>query len=152
VYPTGDEIVRIARTLDAPPWTFTTAVPAEPAGDAFALDRTALRYRAALSKLPADAAGERCIFLVRLSEGTARCGLGESRPRPCHTLPTTGCTCGAWSPGDVDSASLAAESRSRSEYASFVTAWNAYVGAAGAELFAYPDFCRFLLERYAAAR
>jgi Fe-S-cluster containining protein len=167
VYLTGDEIVRVARTLDAPPWSFTMAVPAVPAVDAFALDHTAQRYRAALTKLPADDAGERCIFLLRLSEGTARCGLGESRPAPCRTFPVElhegalrvsaeGCTCRAWSLDDVDPeaerASLLAESRARDEYAGFVRNWNAYVAAAGTERFAYPDFCRFLLDQYAAAR
>jgi hypothetical protein len=167
VYLTGDEIVRIARTLDAPPWTFTMAVPAEAAGDAFALDHSALRYRAALTKLPPDAAGERCIFLLRLSEGTARCGLGASRPMPCLTFPVElhedtlrisadGCTCRTWSLADVDAESdralLLAESRSRDEYAGFVRNWNAYVDAAGTESFTYPDFCRFLLDQYAVAR
>jgi Fe-S-cluster containining protein len=167
VYLAGDEIVRVARTLDAPPWTFTMAVPSEPADDAFALDHTDLRYRAALTKLPPDAAGERCIFLLRLSEGTARCGLGESRPMPCRTFPVEmhedtlrisaeGCTCRTWSLNDVDPeadrALLLAESRSRTGYAGFVRSWNAYVGAAGTELFTYQDFCRFLLDQYAAVR
>jgi hypothetical protein len=148
VYPTGDEIVRIARTLDAPPWTFTMAVPARAADDAFALDTSELRYRAALTKLPAHIAGEHCIFLLRLSEGTPRCGLGEGRPAPCHTLPAAGCTCRDRPANDagVD------ESRSREEYAGVVRTWNAYVEGAGIERFAFEDFCRFLLDRYAVAR
>jgi Fe-S-cluster containining protein len=168
VYLTGDEIVRVARTLDAPPWAFTIAVPtADPADDAFALDHSALRYRAALTKLPDGAERERCIFLLRLSEGTARCGLGESRPTPCRTFPTelhegtlrvssAGCTCRTWSLDDIDPdadrALLLADSRARAEYAGFVHNWNAYVAAVETEGFSYPDFCRFLLDQYAAAR
>jgi len=147
VYLTGDEIVRIARTLDAPPWTFTTAVPVPAADDAFALDTTEVRYRAALTKLPARIAAEHCIFLLRLSEGTPRCGLGESRPTPCHALPTGGCTCREW-PANA----AVPETQSRDEYAGFVRTWNAYVDGAGIESFVFEDFCRFLLDRYAAAR
>lgn len=167
VYLTGDEIVRVARTLDAPPWTFTIAVPAAGvAGDAFALDRSALRYRAALTKLPDGAERERCIFLLRLADGTARCGLGGSRPAPCRSFPVElhegalrvsaeGCTCRSWSLEDIDPESdralLLAESNARAEYAGLVANWNAHVAAtAGAESFSYPDFCRFLLAQYAA--
>lgn len=167
VYLTGDEIVRVARTLDAPPWTFSMAVPAEAVPDAFALDHSALRYRAALTKLPDGDGRERCIFLFRLSEGTARCGLGESRPTPCRTFPVElhedalrvsaeGCTCRTWSLDDIDPeadrALLQIESRAREAYAGTVRNWNAYVAAAETESFAYPDFCRFLLDQYTAAR
>lgn len=169
VYLTGDEIVRVARTLDAPPWAFTIAVPSTaPADDAFALDGSALRYRAALTKLPDGGARERCIFLLRLEDGTARCGLGESRPAPCRSFPAelhegalrvsaAGCTCHDWSLEDIDAendrALLQAEARARSEYGRLVANWNAYVEAtAGGERFAYADFCRFLLDQYAGAR
>jgi len=167
VYLTGDEIVRVARTLDAPPWTFTIAVPtADERDDAFALDRSARRYRAALTKLPEEGAPERCIFLLRLSDGTARCGLGEARPAPCRSFPVElhegalrvsadGCTCHRWSLDDVDPeadrALLLAESGARTVYARLVANWNAHVaGAAGPEeTYDYADFCRFLLDQYA---
>jgi Fe-S-cluster containining protein len=169
VYLTGDEIVRVARTLDTPPWTFTIAVPtADAADDAFALDHSTLRYRAALTKLPDGAERERCIFLLRLSDGTARCGLGESRPAPCRSFPSelhegelrvsaAGCTCRDWSLDDIDVESdralLLAESHARAEYAGLVRNWNAHVAAATvSEPFAYQDFCRFLLDQYALAR
>lgn len=168
MYVTGDEIVRVARTLDAPPWAFTIAVPTtEAAEDAFALDRSTLRYRAALTKLPYGER-ERCIFLLRLAEGTARCGLGESRPAPCRSFPAelhqgalrvsaAGCTCHDWSLDDIDLENdrelLLAESAARAEYARLVGNWNAHVAAAaGTEPFAYADFCRFLLDQYAGAR
>jgi Fe-S-cluster containining protein len=144
VYLSGDEIVRIARTLDTPPWTFTTALPALPGDDAFALDDTADRYRAALTKLPAGRAGESCIFLLRLSEGTARCGLGESRPAPCRAYPAEGCTCSARSTEN------AVPETGRDEYARIVRTWNAYVNGAGIKRFSFTDFCRFLLDQYAA--
>lgn len=167
MYLTGDEIARVARTLDAPPWTFTIAVPSpDPADDAFVLDRSAQRYRAALTKLPDGAERERCIFLLRLSDGTARCGLGEARPTPCRSFPVelhdgglrvsaAGCTCRTWSLDDVDAkaerALLVADSQARTAYAGVVHDWNAYVAAtAGDDRFTYPDFCRFLLDRYAA--
>ncbi|MGA2393728.1 MAG: hypothetical protein ABSH03_10305 [Candidatus Lustribacter sp.] len=169
MYLTGGEIVRVARMLDTPPWTFTIAVPAaDPADDAFALDRSTLRYRAALTKLPDGDARERCIFLLRLADGTARCGLGESRPAPCRSFPTelhdgalrvsaAGCTCRTWSLDDIDPegdrALLLDEARARADYAGLVRNWNAHVtAAAGSERFAYADFCRFLLDQYSRVR
>lgn len=167
VYLTGDEIVRIARMLGASPWAFTIAVPSESAPDAFALDRSPQRYRAALTKLPDDAERERCIFLLRLSDGTARCGLGESRPTPCRTFPVElhegslrvfadGCTCRSWSLEDVDAeaerALLQDDARARDVYAGLVRNWNAYVEATEIEGLSYPDYCRFLLDQYVSAR
>jgi len=167
VYLTGDEIVRVARTLDAPPWAFTIAVPSEASPDAFALDHSALRYRAALTKLPDGTDRERCIFLLRLSDGTARCGLGDSRPTPCRTFPVElhdgavrvsaeGCTCRTWSLEDIDAeadrALLQDDACARDVYAGFVGNWNAYVAATEIESFSYPDFCRFLLDQYGGAR
>jgi Fe-S-cluster containining protein len=74
------DAARIARLLDVPLHTFATQ-----------------RERITLAKRPDGAGGgERCIFLLRLGDGTPRCGLGESRPAPCRTFPHDGCTCGEY--------------------------------------------------------
>ena len=166
VYLTGDDLVRLARTLDAPPWTFTVALAtAMPADDAFALDATSTRYRVALARLPEQESRERCIFLLRVGDGSARCGLGDARPMPCHTFSTelddatvrvsaAGCTCHEWSLDDVDleaeRALLLAEREAGRNYALLVAGWNAFVTARPlAEPYAYADFCRFILTQYA---
>jgi hypothetical protein len=152
--------------LDAPPWTFTVALEtAKPADDAFALDASSMRYRAALARLPEQGSRERCIFLLRLSDGSARCSLGDARPMPCHTFSTelhdatvrvsaAGCTCHAWSLDDVDvdaeRALLLVECEAGRNYALLVAGWNAYVAARPlAEPYTYADFCRFILTQYA---
>ena len=158
--------MRLAQTLDAPPWTFTVAVAtAMPADDAFALDATPARYRAALALLPEQGQRESCIFLLHVSDGTARCSLGDARPMPCHTFSTelhdatvrvsdAGCTCHEWSLDDVDidaeRALLHVEREAGRNYALLVAGWNAYVAARPlAEPYAYADFCRFILTQYA---
>jgi Fe-S-cluster containining protein len=165
VFLTGDDLVRLARTIDAPPWTFTVAVATEtPAGDAFALDATATRYRAALARLPEQASRERCIFLLRLDGGAARCGLGDARPMPCHTFASelhddtvrvsaAGCTCRIWSLDDVDveaeRALLLVERDAARNYALLVAGWNAFVATRPpTDPYAYADFCRFIMAQY----
>jgi Fe-S-cluster containining protein len=158
--------VRLARTLDAPPWTFTVALAtATPADDAFALDATSTRYRAALARLPEQGSRERCIFLLRVSDNSARCGLGDARPMPCHTFPSelhddtvrvsaAGCTCRAWSLDDLDvdaeRALLLVEREAGRNYGLLVAGWNAFVASRPlAEPYAYADFCRFIMAQYA---
>jgi Fe-S-cluster containining protein len=158
--------VRLARTVDAPPWTFTVALATEaPADDAFALDATSTRYRAALARLPEQDSRERCIFLLRLDGGPARCGLGDGRPMPCHTFASelhddalrvsaAGCTCHAWSLEDVDvdaeRALLLVEREAGRNYALLVAGWNAFVASRPlTDSYAYADFCRFIMAQYA---
>jgi Fe-S-cluster containining protein len=167
VYVTGDDVVRIARTLSVPAWTFTAAMPSEATlPDAFALDGSGNRHRLALVRTQLET-GTRpfCTFLVRATGGAARCGLGEGRPAPCRTFPSTlvdgairfdhaGCTCD-WSAvvadEDADRELIFAEERAREKYARIVGAWNDYVGgfAATVEL-THRDFCRYLMDAYSA--
>jgi hypothetical protein len=158
--------VRLARTLDAPPWTFTVALAAAtPGDDAFALDATSTRYRAALARIPEQEPRRRCIFLLRVSDGSARCGLGDARPIPCHAFPSelhddtlrvsaAGCTCQAWSLDDVDAgadrALLVLERDAGRNYALLVAGWNAFVASRPLdEPYSYADFCRFIMAQYA---
>jgi Fe-S-cluster containining protein len=166
VFITGDDLTRIARTLSVPPWTFTAALPCGPDDfGAFALDTSDRRYRAALVRLQLEEGSKPfCTFLIRASDGAARCGLGAGRPATCRSFPaqlvdgaiqfaTEGCTCD-WShvtPDAGDQQLLRAEEQARERYTHFVATWNEYVANLNrpAEL-AYPDFCRFLLDTYSA--
>jgi Fe-S-cluster containining protein len=167
VFPTGLDIWRIATTLRVPPWAFTTLVPAEEgAPDGLVLDRSGQHFRVALAKVPAE--GEKlspCVFLMHFPDGTARCGLGNLRPSPCHSFPSRlidkvlylvndgGCTCRKWLLSEVDieeeTAVVMAEKHAREAYYKVVANWNEYVRrATGDEGFSYPDFCRYLLDIY----
>src|SRR5215203_5179051 len=164
VFPTGLDIWRIATTLRVPPWAFTTLVPAEEgAPDGLVLGRSGQHFRVALAKVPAK--GKKlspCVFLMRLTDGTARCGLGELRPSPCHSFPSLlidsvlclmndgGCTCRKWSLSEMDigeeTAVVMAEKHAREVYYEVVANWNEYVRQATRdESFSYRDFCRYLL-------
>jgi Fe-S-cluster containining protein len=165
VYVTGDDVVRIARTLAVPAWTFTAAMPNEEARpDAFALDHSGSRHRLALvrTRLQPDTRPF-CTFLVRATDGAARCGLGEGRPAPCRSFPANeidgairfenaGCTCdwsGVTADESADRALLSAEGQAREKYGQIVAAWNDYVGrfADPFEL-THRDFCRYLMDAY----
>jgi len=167
VYPTGADIWRIASALQIVPWEFTEPVPAEKdAPDGFMLDATGVRFRPALQKQPSQGPNPApCAFLLRLEDGTARCGLGDLRPASCHTFPSFlindtvclkndgGCTCRRWTLADVDideeRNALLAEAREREEYTNVVRDWNGFVQTAPqGETFDYADFCRYLLDAY----
>lgn len=174
VYPTGDDLARIARTIAVPPWTFTATVPCQPNDvGAFALDNTTSRYRLALVRtaISSDESAEpspsaersaSCTFLVRAADGAARCGLGPGRPASCRSFPaqlidgriafeTSGCTCD-WSqvsPAQTDADLLRAEEQARKTYTEIIASWNDYVGrmADGAKV-THQDFCRYLMDAY----
>lgn len=164
VYLTGDDVARIARTLAVPAWSFTVALPSEPeAIGAFALDASPARHRLALVRTrlaPEDA--PYCTFLVRASDGAARCGLGVGRPAPCRSFPaqmvdesivfeSSGCTCD-WShvrPDDADIELLRAEESARNVYASVIATWDDYVSRLAPETtLTHRDFCRYLMDAY----
>jgi hypothetical protein len=166
VYPTGADIYRIATTLAVPPWHFTVASPADVSDDnAFALDKSGARYRAALAKAPGSHPEPRpCTFLIRAADDAARCGLGDLRPGPCKSFPSSlvdgevrlahgVCSCREWSLADVDQRIekelLLQELRDRRAYADVVASWNAFVASDECEQFEYADFCRYMLDAYA---
>ena len=164
VIVTGADVRRIAGTLDADPWNFTVVSVAEPgAPDAFQLARGGRRYQMALAKRPEweDA----CVFLWKLNDGHAQCGLGALRPGACRAYPafvvdgmlcadSSACTCRRWSVLDLDGEAdrvligeLAAE---QAAYASIVAQWNAALPEAPAQR-TYEEFCRFVMDAYAPA-
>jgi len=166
VYPTGFDIWRISQELQVAPWTFTRAVAAEAAPDAFALDGSERRFRLALQKVTKGSRGlAPCVFLLRLNGGTARCGLGEMRPAPCQSFPSLmvdgrvyvrndgGCSCRTWSLAEIDvqreSDLLASEQKAQETYCRVIANWNQFaVRYPSDSALDYRDFCRFLLDIY----
>lgn len=168
VIPSGRDVWRIARALDTPPWSFLVYFETDaPRRDAFALDRSARRFRLALAKQPTRRTKRAppCIFLLRTRTGHHRCGLGELRPMVCRTFPAeriggvlclrrdSGCTCRDWVLADVDiaeeTALIAARQADAEEYCAVVARWNARVAAAPVEArFDFVAYCQFVLEAY----
>jgi len=171
VAPTGRDLWRLAETLDVPIWAFTvyTDAPAD-AADAFALDTSDRRFRVVLAKRPDEELGEQesapCVFLWRLRDGHAQCGLGGLRPMVCQTYPSilqdgllcmgesSGCSCHAWAlshlDGEQETRLLERLAGERAEYAAVLRAWNAriaqtFVGRAPD----YVEFCDYLTAAYA---
>jgi Fe-S-cluster containining protein len=168
VIPTGQDIWRIARTLDTPPWSFLIYFHSpQPRRDAFHLDHSGRQFRVALAKgktrrkkTPAP-----CIFLLRTRDGSHRCGLGDLRPGVCRTFPSevvegvvctrpdSGCACREWTLLDVDVAeeleALAERQEDVDAYCGVVSAWNAQVAAAPTNTsFDFLEFCEFVLAAY----
>jgi Fe-S-cluster containining protein len=166
VVPSGRDVWRIARALDAPPWSFLVYFRApHPRPDAFLLTPDGPPFQLLLAK----GRGRRtkqprpCIFLMRTRRGHHRCGLGDLRPRVCQSFPVTlagdllciqphtGCTCRAWALPDVDlaeeAAVVAARQEEAAEYQAVVAHWNAWVRESGAEA-DFLDFCSFVLSAY----
>jgi hypothetical protein len=162
----GDDVARIARTMALEPWTFTVAIAApDDADDGFLLAAAGPRLRLALARVSfeADGRGAQCAFLASLSDGSARCGLGELRPAACLTFPArvdggavvldaAGCSCD-WSGVPLEDPelerNLAAMAEARERYAGVVGRWNAFVRASSfAEPLEVRDFGRFLLDAY----
>jgi Fe-S-cluster containining protein len=168
VVPTGRDVWRIARALDAPPWTFLTYFPSRGARrDAFALDRSGDTFRLALAKGRSrrTKSPPPCIFLMRTRAGYHRCGLGDLRPGACRAFPVeavegvlclrpdAGCTCRQWSLADVEIAEewplIAALQEEGEEYCRVVARWNERVRAAPEDAeFGFRDYCAYLLEAY----
>lgn len=158
VFLTGEDVVRIARSLHVTPWTFTVPIDAPlDADDAFALDTSERRFRLALGR--AFLGNEtHCAFLLDLPSGSSRCGLGELRPMACVAFPRAGggenCACDWTGVALDDAASDAALARlddERARYAQVVAAWNAFV-VAGGDAVEHRDFCRFVLHAYGEER
>ena len=168
VIPSGRDIWRISRTLEAPPWTFLVYF-ASPAlrRDAFLLTPGGPPFRLALAKAPnrRSKTPPPCIFLLRTRQGHHRCGLGDGRPAVCRSFPSalvdgvltlqggTDCTCRHWGLPDVDIAEEMAcvqiQQADVAEYCTVVAAWNTRVTAAPPEtVFTFFDYCEALLVAY----
>jgi Fe-S-cluster containining protein len=166
VVPTGRDVWRISRQLDAPPWSFLRYFAAPtPRGDAFALDGAGPRYRLVLAKGPSRRRVPPCVFLLRTRRGQHRCALGPLRPMACRAFPSEvvggalcvgggGCTCRVWNLADLDvaeeTAAVIAREVEAEEYRAVVGAWNARVAARVADGggVGFVDYCTYLLETY----
>jgi Fe-S-cluster containining protein len=166
VIPTGRDVWRIARALDAPMRSFLMYFPAAgPRRDAFVLDRSGASFRIALGKGAGRRRPPPCIFLLRTRSGQHRCGLGDLRPLVCRAFPADleggvlalandgRCTCRTWTLTDVDiaeeTALVEARQRDAEEYCALVAGWNASVASAPTEAtFSFEDYCAYMLESY----
>jgi hypothetical protein len=170
VVPSGRDVWRISRALDAPPWSFLKYFSSRTARpDGFALDRSDARFRLALAKRPSTRkrSAAPCIFLLRSRAGAHRCGLGTLRPAACRSFPSelvdgvlclrdnAGCTCRSWTLADVDIAEETARVEARQaeavEYHQIVARWNAMVEAAPVDArIDFVAYCEFLRQTYDA--
>lgn len=168
VMPTGKDIWQISRIMQLPLWSFTRYTDAPPdVADGFSLNHSDKRYRVVLAKRHIE--GQElttCVFLWRLPDGHAQCGLGVQRPIVCRSYPSTfingilcvgvseGCSCRTWSLSDVE---IEPETKlvqrldhDRAEYSTIVQQWNERVqrSAPGKE-YDYLAFCNYLVNMYA---
>jgi hypothetical protein len=170
VIPTGQDVWRISRALETPPWSFLLYFQTpQPRRDAFALDRSGRRFRIALAKGPRGRGSASrpapCVFLLKLRGGQHRCGLGDLRPAVCQSFPAemvegvvcirpdNGCVCREWTLADVDLTEEMAVIENRQAdvetYCDVVAKWNDRVETAPEDRnFDFTDFCEFLLESY----
>jgi Fe-S-cluster containining protein len=166
VMPTGFDIWRISQAMQLPPSAFTlyADAPAD-AEDGFALDASDKRYQVILAKRPSPAQNDSaCVFLWRLPDGHAQCGLGRLRPSVCRTYPymladgilcvgdCSGCSCRTWALANVDSEDETRQLHTleceRREYREIVQTWNELVHQ-GNEQYHYLEFCDYLVNSYA---
>jgi len=81
---TGSDVQRLSRGLLVPAETVVSFLPAEP-GDRGAMRLDGSDQRWSLHLLRREDGG--CTLLVRLLDGTDRCGVYEHRPTACRTYP-----------------------------------------------------------------
>jgi Fe-S-cluster containining protein len=165
----GADLWRITTTLAAPPWEFALYADAAPqATDGFCLEAGGPAYQIVLAKRGAvGPEGAPCVFLWKLRDGHAQCGLGALRPLVCQAYPAVlvdgllaadshPCTCRRWSLGDLagdeDRARIAGILTEAAEYAEVVAAWNAALPARPGGAATYREFCDFVISAYAARR
>ena len=157
----GRDMWRIVGAMEIAPWDFLQYAEAiEGAIDGFQLTPGGPAYQLMLAKRGrVGPKGAPCLFLWKLADGHAQCGLGSLRPMVCQSYPAllvdgllcadgSACTCRRWSLLDLDTErdralvdQLLAEA---AEYAEIVAAWN--TGVDGPR--SYVDYCRYLLDAY----
>jgi Fe-S-cluster containining protein len=155
---------RITRALEAQPWDYTRYTDAiEGAMDAFRLRPGGPLYQVVLAKRgEVSPEGAPCIFLWKLADGHAQCGLGTLRPMVCRVYPavlvdgmlyteSAACTCRRWSVVDLDrDEEMARFDRmldEATEYSAIVAGWNESLEKEQREC-TYREFCRYVLETY----
>lgn len=162
----GRDLWRIATALEVAPWDFTRPILAEPgAADAFRLEPGGDAYQVVLARRGRTAARDApCVFLWKLGDGHAQCGLGSLRPLACHARPirpaaqleclpgagVPGCTCRPWPLLDPDRergpALRETACREAAEYREVVDEWNR--GLAPEPGRTYRDFCAHVMAAY----
>jgi len=166
VYPTGDEIVGLAGTLELEPDALVMPLPSETAPPtAYRLRAEGPAYRLALVRTRFADEAPTCGFLLRMHDGAARCGLGVNRPRACKTFPlryadeqlwidARGCTCGPWTPADLDESATLLEMQAGAtafaRYRELVARWNASLATQAA--CEHADFFKYLVRAYVSER
>lgn len=160
----GRDIWRISQALELMPWQFTKYTEAvEGAPDAFSLEWGGPVYQVILDKQPdVESTAAPCVFLWKLADGHAQCGLGELRPLPCLVYPSvlydgllrvesTACTCRRWSVNDVDeereTSLLTQMLGEASEYGEIIARWNQGLQS-GSDSATYREFCSYVLDEY----
>jgi Fe-S-cluster containining protein len=166
VVVTGADLHRMATALDVAPWDPVVYTEAPPeAADGFRLAAGGPRYQLVLAKREDGGRGDAaCVFLWKLADGHAQCGLGELRPLVCQSYPAVivdgmvgadspACTCRRWTIDDLDAgaerARLDALLAETAVYAAVVEAWNAALPDPP-EVCTFTAFCRYVLAAYAA--
>jgi Fe-S-cluster containining protein len=164
----GVDVWRIAKAMQLPAWVFTIYTEAPADKDyGFALDTSTKRYQIILAKRRVDEQSlQPCVFLWRLPDGHAQCGLGSLRPTVCQTYPSVmhggihcigeanGCSCRMWALAHMDTEEemqkLRTLERERAEYAEVVERWNERVQQAqDSQQRSYLEFCDYLMNVYA---
>lgn len=160
----GRDVWRITQALATPPWEYTLyAAALDGAVDAFRLSPNGPLHQLVLSKRgKIGPRGAPCIFLWKLADGHAQCGLGTLRPAVCRAYPallmdgmlaveSSACTCRRWSLVDLDGtpdAALVEKMLGEAvEYSAIVARWNGEVDAGGRER-TFQEYCTYLLSVY----
>ena len=163
----GKDMWRISQVLEIGPWDFTLYTEAEEdAVGGFLLSPDGPLYQVVLSKRGAiGPQGAPCIFLWKLGDGHAQCGLGELRPLVCQAYPallvdnvlmtnSSSCTCRRWSTldlhHDAETDRLNEMLREAAEYSEVVDEWNQslLLHPNGSVERTYRDFCTHVLTAY----
>jgi len=164
VIVTGLDLWRISRNLMLAPWNFVVYAEAMPeAADAFQLKAGGPGYQVLLAKRgKVGPQGAPCIFLWKLADHHAQCGLGSLRPSICQAYPSVliddvlcvdsrACSCRRWSTQDVDieaeTQRLNAVLGEAQEYAEIVAEWNARLEPGASER-TFREFCAAILDAY----
>jgi hypothetical protein len=157
----GRDLWRIATMLEVAPWDFTWPAPAEPeAAGAFRLEAGGAPHQIVLARRSRTTARRApCLFLWKLGDGHAQCGLGPSRPLACRGRPAgpvngqprpSGCGCLPRSVGDrapePDPAMVGPARREAAEHREVVEAWNR--GLEQGARSTYRAFCDHVMAAY----
>ena len=163
----GADVYRIWRSTGLDPIAFCVYADARKSSDTwFALEPRGTPYQLMLAKRGTAETASRppCVFLWRLPDGHAQCGLGDVKPGVCRTFPSllvngvlctgdrAGCTCSFPMLASADRAEEIRRLRSAesemSEYRDLLDQWNARLDAANRP-WTFDEFLSWLLEAYA---